>query len=54
MNRGDFERKLGVSTLFPAVDSTLTSLQLSAPSQAPGSISPSLLARQGVSDRSRG
>jgi putative oxidoreductase len=27
MNRGDFERKLGVSTLFPAVDSTLTSLQ---------------------------
>ena len=27
MNRGDFERKLGVSTLFPAVNSTLTSLQ---------------------------
>jgi uncharacterized membrane protein YphA (DoxX/SURF4 family) len=27
MNRGDFERKLGISTLFPAVDSTLTSLQ---------------------------
>ena len=41
MNRGGFEPKLGLSTLFSAVDSMLTSLQSLAPLPAPGSISPS-------------